>query len=78
MPQLCENVIRDDGELSYVQQQLNVPTSGECNLLGLRWDCEKDTLTISFQEKKAEPMKIGMLCKLTKVYDPVGLDSCHA
>ena len=74
VPQLmCENVIDDDGELSYVQQQLNVPTSGECNLLGLRCDCEKDKPTISFQEKKAESMKRGVLCKLAKVYDPLGL-----
>ena len=72
---MSDNVVEDDGEPSYIQQQLNVPTSGKCNILGLQWDCEEDMLTIFFPGKNAEPTKRGLLGKLAKVYDPLGFAS---
>ena len=78
MPELEENP-RDcinDSEDTYAKQQLSVNVSGEgSKLLGLKWDKVADTLAITFPQERAEPTKRGILGKLARIYDPLGLVS---
>lgn len=47
--------------------------SGECILLGLNWNEEKDTLGVTFPMSDSEPRKRGILSKVANIYDPLGL-----
>ena len=77
-PELEENP-RDcinDSEDTYAKQQLSANVSGEgSKLLGLKWDKVADTLAITFPQERAEPTKRGILGKLARIYDPLGLVS---
>ena len=65
-----------DMEPSFVEQQLNISQSNKTSILGLPWDCDKDTLSVTFPKKiSEEPTKRGILGKLAKVYDPIVLVS---
>lgn len=46
---------------------------GECGLLGLRWNKDADTIAVTFPQEVAAPTKRGVLTKVSKVYDPLGL-----
>ena len=61
-------------EQSYAKQHLGVK-KGESKLLGVPWDKKRDTIQVSFPAQVAEPTKRGILCKIAKVYDPLGLVS---
>ena len=50
-------------------------TSGECKLLGQKWDKVNDTLYVSFPTQPTTLTKRGILANLVKVYDPLGLVS---
>ena len=39
------------------------------------WDKENDTIAASLLLEKAEPTKRGILSKVAKIYDPLGLAS---
>ena len=39
------------------------------------WDKENDTIAASLPLEKAEPTKRGILSKVAKIYDPLGLAS---
>ena len=39
------------------------------------WDKENDTIAASLPLEKAEPTKLGILSKVAKIYDPLGLAS---
>ena len=39
------------------------------------WDKENDTIAASSPQEKAEPTKLGILSKVAKIYDPLGLAS---
>lgn len=64
---------------SYVKQQLNNPEPNESNkasILRLPWDNKEDTLSVTFPDKIVEePTKRGILGKLAKIYNPLGLVS---
>ena len=65
-----ENV---DSELSFAKQQLGVQTS-ESKVLGLLWNKQLDTLTVTFhQDEDTSNQERTLLKKLAKVYDPLGL-----
>jgi hypothetical protein len=49
--------------------------SSETKLLGLKWDKRKDTLAVTFPDDEVQKTKRGVLSKLAKVYDPLGLVS---
>ena len=51
-----------------------IPTR-ECKLLGLGWSKESDTLRVVFPEEETVKTKRGILAKLAKIYDPLGLVS---
>lgn len=60
---------------TYAKQQLGTSPGGECSLLGLGWNTERDTLSVVLPEEKAVMTKRGVLAKLAKAYDPLGLVS---
>jgi hypothetical protein len=47
----------------------------ETKVLGMKWDKRKDTLAVTFPSDEAQKTKRGVLSKLAKVYDPLGLVS---
>ena len=59
---------------SYAKQQLGLD-SGEASLLGLMWDKREDTIGVRFPSETAEPTKRGILGKVARIYDPLGLVS---
>lgn len=62
-------------EQSFAKQQLNVKPN-ESKMLGLKWDKQQDTLAVVIPEEEtnlAQPTKRGILGKLAKIYDPLGL-----
>ena len=64
-------VPESEDSLSYAKQQLGIRT-GECGLLGLKWDKENDTLAVDFPLAPTHPTKRGILGKVAKIYDPLG------
>ena len=62
-----------DTDLSFAKQQLQQPGETKTSLLGLGWDKGKDELKIKFPTEEVQPTKRGVLSKLAKVYDPLGL-----
>ena len=62
-------------EETYAKQQLGVPAKKNGKLLGLDWNKEDDTISISFPTEKADLTKRGILSKVARVYDPLGLVS---
>ena len=62
-------------EGTYAKEQLNVPGRQGATLLGLPWDKENDTVGVSFPQEKADPSKRGILSKVARIYDPLGLAS---
>ena len=61
-------------EQSYAKTQLQVQPR-ESKLLVLKWDKQNDTLKVTFPRDDTPPTKRGILSKLSKIYDPLGLVS---
>ena len=61
-------------EQSYAKTQLRVKPR-ESKALGLKWDKKSDTLKVTFPQEDTPPTKRGILSKLSKIYDPLGLVS---
>lgn len=64
-----------EGEPTYAKQQLGVPQGTFSSMLGLPWNKEQDSLSITVPPEKATLSKRGILAKLAKIYDPLGLVS---
>ena len=64
-----------DGDLCYAKQQLETGSGGKTTLLGLSWDKIADTIGVNIPDEKAVPTKRGILAKIAKLYDPLGLAS---
>ena len=67
--------VREDlktGSQTFAKQQLNVKSS-DSKLLGLGWDKKSDMLTVTFPHESLSATKRGILGKLAKIYDPLGL-----
>ena len=62
-----------DTDVSFAKQQLQQSGEAKASLLGLGWD--KGKVKIKFPTEEVQPTKRGVLSKLTKVYDPLGLVS---
>ena len=45
----------------------------ECGLLGMKWNKDAVTIAVSIPQETAVPTKRGILGKVAKVYDPLGL-----
>ena len=39
----------------------------------MRWNKEDDKIAVTFPTEIADPTKRGVLCKIAKIYDPIGL-----
>ena len=61
-------------EQSYAKSQLMVKPR-EMKVLGLKWNKQCDTLKISFPSENVPATKRGILRKLARIYDPLGLVS---
>ena len=61
-------------EQSFAKQQFGVQPS-ETRMLGLKWNKVEDILTINFPQDDHPVTKRGILGKLAKIYDPLGLVS---
>ena len=62
-------------EETYAKQQLGKPKGAELSILGLAWNKERDEISVSFPEVRADATKRGVLHKLSSIYDPFGLAS---
>ena len=59
-------------DTSFAKQQLgNESKAG--NLLGLKWDKEADTIEVTIPSDEVAPTKRGILGKVARIYDPLGL-----
>ena len=73
VPELeSEQSPKEEGEPTYAKQQLGVLQG---SMLGLPWNKEQDSLSITVPPEKATLTKRGILAKLAKIYDPLGLVS---
>ena len=61
-------------EQSFAKQQFGVQPS-ETKMLGLKWNKVEDTLSINIPEDEHPVTRRGILGKLAKIYDPLGLVS---
>ena len=76
VPELeSEQSPQEEGEPTYAKQQLEVPQGTFSSVLGLPWNKEQDSLHITVPPEKARLSKRGILAKLAKIYDPLGLVS---
>lgn len=75
VPQLEGNIESNDSETTFAKQLLQPPEGSRASLLGLEWDKDKDELSVKFPTEETELTKRGVLRKLAKVYDPLGLVS---
>ena len=67
------NSPKEEGEPTYATQQLGVPQGTFSSMLGLPWNKEQDSLSITVPPEKATLTKRGILAKLAKIYGPLGL-----
>ena len=56
-------------------KNISTVKSEECGLLGRKWNKDADTIAVSFPQETSAPTKRGILGKIAKVYDPLGLAS---
>ena len=59
---------------SYAKQQLGV-SEGETKLLGLAWSKDEDSIQVNIPKETAACTKRGILGKMARIYDPLGLVS---
>ena len=71
--ELEENQQPEDS-LSYAKQQLGVK-NGDSGLLGLTWNKRTDEIGVTYPAEASQPTKRGILGKVAKIYDPLGLVS---
>ncbi len=58
---------------TFAKQQLGIPKGEEASILGLPWKKKEDTIGVKFPSGPAEPTKRGILGKVARIYDPLGL-----
>ena len=53
------------GDQSFAKQQLGVPRGGDCSLLGLRWNKQRDAISVAMPTEKGETTKrdFGQNCE---------------
>ena len=65
--------VKEEGR-SYAKEQLGT-VSGESSLLGLVWNKREDTIGIRFPSEEVDATRRGILKKVARVYDPLGIVS---
>ncbi|XP_068726487.1 uncharacterized protein [Montipora capricornis] len=71
--ELEENGTKVEEEESFAKQQLRQPGGRDVSLLGLSWDKRKDEISVAVPQENVITPKRGILRKLAKIYDPLGL-----
>ena len=69
---------QNEGELAeqtFAKQQLGRSDNGNGTLLGLAWNKNDDTISITIASEEVPTTKRGVLTKVAKIYDPLGLAS---
>ncbi len=62
-------------ETTYAKSKLGGVEQPEGKLLGLPWNRKQDTLSVTLTKEYDTATKIGVLSKMAKIYDPLGLIS---
>ena len=62
-------------EVTYAKEQLGTSRKEGASLLGLPRNKDCDTISVNFPSESTEPTKQGILSKVAKTYDPLGLVS---
>ena len=71
----AQSSTEDTEEATYAKQQLGTPRGTMSRILGLPWNKERDTVSVEVPSEQARLTKRGILAKLAKIYDPLGLIS---
>ena len=71
--ELEENRTKVEDEESFAKQQLRQPGGRDGSPVGLSWDKRKDEISVAVPKENAITSKRGILRKLAKIYDPLGL-----
>ena len=74
MPESAETE-QNVGEQTFAKQQLGTPEGGGGAILGLKWDKRRDVLSVAVPAEKADNTKRGILAKVARIYDPLGVAS---
>ena len=67
------NTVEREETETFAKQQLGVSNGDQASILGLPWNKEADTIGVNFPSDKTESTKQGILGKVAKIYDPLGL-----
>ena len=67
------NTVEREETETFAKQQLEVSNRDQASILGLPWNKEADTIGVNFPSDKTESTKRGILGKVAKIYDPLGL-----
>lgn len=68
-----ENETKVEDEDSFAKQQLRTQGRRDSSLLGLDWDKGEDEISVVVPQENVISSKRGILRKLTRIYDPLGL-----
>ena len=68
-----EETTSDNEEKTFAKQQLGTPSEGEASILGLAWSKDEDELKVVVPLGEVTTTKRGILSKLVRIYDPLGL-----
>lgn len=61
------------GDTTFAKEQLGAPQEGEGSILGVPWNKRQDTIEAKFPTDHNQVTKRGVLAKIARVYDPLGL-----
>ena len=64
-----------NADQTFAKQQLGGSKGGESSMLGLKWNKLSDVLSVTVPTEKAENTKRGILAKVARIYDPLGVAS---
>ena len=67
------NTVEREETETFAKQQLGVSNGDQASILGLPWNKEADIIGVNFPSDKTESTKRGILGKVAKIYDPLGL-----
>ena len=62
-----------NGDTTFAKEQLGAPQEGGGSILGLPWNKRQDTIEVEFPTDRTQVTKRGILAKIARVYEPLGL-----
>ena len=64
-----------DKDPTYAKQKLGIPEGGDSSMLGLAWNKDRDSLSVTIPTIPTVLTKRGILAKLARICDPLGFAS---